>query len=551
MKYSFICLLFGFFYFSCTNNLNQHARVAVFNAHIWTGDTARPWAEAMAISGDTLIFVGDSATCKNFISDSTEVIDAGGQMIVPGFIDAHVHMLDGGYSLLAVQLRDVASKKDFISRIAAYARTLPPGVWITGGIWNHQNWGGELPQASWIDSVTPNNPLWLSRTDGHIGLANSAAMKIAGVTDDIKDIPGGEVYRDQYGKITGIFKDNAMGVIAVNITQPPASIKDKSMEAAMKLFASSGITSIQNMGYDWSEQEVFQRMHDQGKLTLRIYSVMPLSDWARLRDTVKTKGNGDKWLKIGGLKGYVDGSLGAHTAAMLEPFSDKPSDKGLLVTPRDSLFKFIKEADANGLQVMIHAIGDRAIRTQLDVFEAVARDNGPRDRRFRIEHLQHIHSDDIKRVADLHVIASMQPYHAIDDGSWAENFIGMERSRTTYAFNSLESAGVTLAFGSDWFVAPPSPLEGIYAAVTRRTLDNKNPGGWIPEQKISVEQALKAYTNGGAYASFEEHSKGSLEKGKLADFVMLDQDLFKVLPEKIKDVKITATYVGGKKVYGL
>jgi len=537
--------------YSCNSVSDQpSAKLVVVNAHIWTGNPALPWADALAVSGDSLIFVGDGEACKKYYSDSTEVVDAGGQMVVPGFIDSHVHMIDGGYSLLAVQLRDVASKKDFISRISAYAKTLPAGVWITGGVWNHQNWGGELPEASWLDSVTPKNPLWLYRTDGHIGLANSVAMKIAGITSEIKTIPGGEVARNENGKITGIFKDNAMSFISGKIEPPPASIKDKAMDAAMKLYASCGITSMQNMGYDWSEQEVFQRTHDLGKLTLRIYSVMPLADWARLKDEVNRNGKGDRWLRIGGLKGYVDGSLGAHTAAMLEPFSDKPADKGLLITSPDSLYNFIKNADASGLQVMVHAIGDRAIRTQLDIFDSVAKVNGTRDRRFRIEHLQHIHPDDIKRVADLHVIASMQPYHAIDDGSWAEKYIGLTRCKTTYAFKSLEDAGVTLAFGSDWFVAPPSPLEGIYAAVTRRTLDDKNPGGWIPEQKITVEQALVAYTMGGAFAAFDEKNKGSLEKGKLADFVILEKDLFKVAPEKIKDIKVVATYTGGKKVYG-
>ncbi len=543
-------LLFIFAFFSCTNNSQQRASLAVINAHIWTGDSSHPWAEAMAISGDTLLYVGDAATCKKLIDDSTDVVDAGGQMVVPGFNDSHVHMIDGGYSLLAVQLRDVTNKADFISRIGAYAKTLPHGVWITGGLWNHQNWGGELPTSSWIDSVTPNNPVWLSRIDGHMGLANSEAMKRAGINGQTKAIAGGEISRNDKGEFTGILKDNAMAAITTKIESPPASIKDKAMEAAMKLYASCGITSMQNLGYDWAEQEVFQRAHDQGKLTLRIYSNMPLSDWKKLSDLVKNKGRGDKWLRIGGLKGYVDGSLGAHTAAMLEPFIDKPGDNGLLITPLDSLYTFIQNADASGLQVMVHAIGDRAIRTQLEIFDSVAKVNGPRDRRFRIEHLQHIHPDDIKRVADLKVIASMQPYHAIDDGCWAEKYIGLNRSKTTYAFKSLLDAGATLAFGSDWFVAPPSPLEGIYAAVTRRTLDGKNPGGWIPEQKITVEQALIAYTMGGAYAAFDEKIKGSLEKGKLADFVILQEDLFKVAPEKIKDVKVVATYTGGKKVYG-
>jgi predicted amidohydrolase YtcJ len=320
------------------------------------------------------------------------------------------------------------------------------------------------------------------------------------------------------------------------------------MDAAMKLYASNGITSLHNMG-SWSDLETFRRIHDKGLLTARIYASIPISDWAKLRDEMQKHGKGDHWLRIGGLKGFMDGSLGSHTAAMLEPFNDKPSDKGLFITSPDSLFSYTRNADASGLQVMVHAIGDKAIRMQLDIFDSVTKLNGARDRRFRIEHAQHIHPEDIQRFAELRVIPSMQPYHAIDDGCWAEKYIGINRCRTSYAFYSLEKAGASLAFGSDWFVAPPSPLEGIYAAVTRRTLDNKNPSGWIPEQKISVEQALRAYTSGGAYASFDEKIKGTLEAGKLADFVIIDKDIFSIEPEKIRDIKIMSTYVGGREVY--
>jgi predicted amidohydrolase YtcJ len=548
MKNIFICLFLASF--SCTSvSQRPTATLVVINAHIWTGSSAHPWASSLAVKGDTLIFVGDSTEYKNYLSDSTSIIDAQGQMIVPGFIDSHVHFLDGGYSLLAVQLRDISSRKDFINTIAAYVKTIPPGTWITGGIWNHQNWGGELPEASWIDSITPNNPVWLMRMDGHMGIANTLAMKGAGITPLTREISGGEMVKDNMGKFTGIFKDNAMGMITKTIAAPNDEFKDKAMEAAMKLYASNGITSLQNLG-TWEELQEFRRIKEKGLLTSRIYSCVPLSDWARLGDEIRRNGKGDNWLRIGGLKGYVDGSLGSHTAAMLAPFTDKPNDSGLFVTKPDSLFFYTRNADLNGLQVMVHAIGDKAIRTQLNVFDSVSKLNGPRDRRFRIEHTQHIHPYEIQRMADIKVIASMQPYHAIDDGCWAEKYIGRERCLTTYAFKSLEDAGVLLAFGSDWFVAPPSPLTGIYAAVTRRTLDNKNPQGWIPEQKITVERALKAYTSGGAYAAFEENIKGTLEAGKLGDFVILDQDLFKVAPEKISEVKVVATYVGGKKVFG-
>jgi predicted amidohydrolase YtcJ len=301
----------------------------------------------------------------------------------------------------------------------------------------------------------------------------------------------------------------------------------------------------------WDDVATFERAHRAGRMITRVYAAVPLATWERLRDTIAARGGsrGDAWFRIGGLKGFVDGSLGSHTAAMLAPFTDAPNDTGLFVNTPEDLYRWTKGADAAGLQVIVHAIGDRAIRTQLDVFERVERENGPRDRRFRIEHAQHVAPSDLSRFAALHVIASMQPYHAIDDGRWAEQVIGPERARTTYAFRSLRDAGATLAFGSDWSVAPPTPLEGIYAAVTRRTLDGAHPGGWVPEQKITVEDALRAYTAGGAYAGFAERDAGTLERGKLADFVLVDRDLTRVPPETIRDARVTMTVVGGRVVY--
>ena len=281
----------------------------------------------------------------------------------------------------------------------------------------------------------------------------------------------------------------------------------------------------------------------------RIYSVVPLRDWERLRDEVAARGTGDEWLSIGGLKGFMDGSLGSHTAAMLEPFTDEPDDSGFLINELDDLREWITGADAAGLQVMVHAIGDSAIRDLLDLFLDAEEANGDRDRRFRMEHAQHIHPDDIERFSVQDVIASMQPYHAIDDGRWAEKVIGPERAGTTYAFRSLIDAGALVAFGSDWSVAPATPLDGIYAAVTRQTLDGANPDGWVPEQKISVEQALHAYTTAAAYASFDEGNRGALKPGLLADLVLLDRDLTRIPPENIRDTKVLRTVLGGRVVH--
>ena len=522
--------------------------MAVVNARVWTGDTTRPWADAIAVSADTIAAVGSSAEIRKLAGAGARIIDAHGAMLTPGFIDAHVHFLDGGFALSSVQLRDAKTPAEFVRRIKAYAAGLPKGAWVLGGDWDHTLWGGELPRRDWIDSVTPDHPVWVGRLDGHMGLANSAALRAAGVTRATADVDGGTVVRDASGEPTGVFKDNAMGLVTKAIPDAPPEVEDRALDAAMTYVAERGVTQVDHMG-TWHDLAVFERAHKAGRLRTRISAAVPLATWERLRDTIAARGRGDAWLHIGGLKGFVDGSLGSHTAAMLEPFTDAPKDTGLLVSAPADLYAWTSGADKAGLQVICHAIGDRAIRLQLDIYQRVEQEDGPRDRRFRIEHAQHLAPADIPRFAKLGVIASMQPYHAIDDGRWAEAVIGHERSKTTYAFRSLLDAGARLAFGSDWDVAPPTPIEGIYAAVTRRTLDGKHPGGWIPEQKITVEEALRAYTIDAAYASFDEKRKGSLVRGKLADFVIIDRDLTRIPPEQIRDAKVVMTVVGGKVVY--
>ena len=524
--------------------------LAVVNARIWTGDQRRPWADALAATGDRLTVVGSSAEVRKLATESTKIIDAHGMLVVPGFIDSHVHFLDGGLGLASVQLRDARTPQEFVRRIAEYAKTVPAGTWITNGDWDHEQWGGELPRRGWIDSVTANNPVWINRLDGHMALANSAALRAAGVTSATRDVAGGTIVRDEHGEPTGILKDNAQSLVERAIPDLTPEQEDRALDAAMHYVAANGVTSVDNMG-SWQDLAVFERAHAAGRLITRIYAAVPLSTWERLRDTVRARGRGDAWLAIGGLKGFVDGSLGSHTAAMLQPFSDAPGDTGLFVNTPEDLYRWTSGADKAGLNVMVHAIGDRAIRTQLDIYARVERENGPRDRRFRIEHAQHIAPADLPRFAKLGVIASMQPYHAIDDGRWAEKVIGHERGKTTYAFRSLLDAGTRLAFGSDWFVAPATPLEGIYAAVTRRTLDRAHPDGWYPEQKIGVEDALRAYTSGAAYASFDERDKGVLAAGKLADFVLIDRDITRVPPETIREARIVMTIVGGKVVHSI
>lgn len=524
--------------------------LAVVNARVWTGDPRRPWADAVAVTGDRISAVGSSAEVRKLARPTTRVVDAGGGMVVPGFIDAHVHFMDGGFGLTSVQLRDAKTPAEFVRRIKAHAATLPRGAWMLEGNWDHQNWGGELPRRDWIDSVTPNTPVLIQRLDGHMSLANTAAMRAAGVTRDTRDVAGGEIVRDAAGEPTGIFRDNAAGLVGRAVPDPLPAQEDAALDAAMAHVASHGVTSVHNMG-SWRNLAAFERARRANRLRTRIYAAVPLASWERLRDTVAARGRGDEWLHIGGLKGFVDGSLGSHTAAMLEPFTDAPADRGLFVSDPQRLSEWTTGADSAGLHVMIHAIGDRANRALLDLYERVVResDDPDRDRRFRIEHAQHLAPEEIPRFARLNVIPSMQPYHAIDDGRWAEKLIGPERARGTYAFRSLLDAGARPAFGSDWFVAPPTPLEGIYAAVTRRTLDDRNPGGWVPAQKITVDEALRAYTTGAAYAEFMEKDKGMLARGMLADLVLIDRDLTQIPPETIRDARILMTVVGGQVVF--
>jgi predicted amidohydrolase YtcJ len=525
---------------------------AIVNARVWTGESAAPWAEAIAVRGERIAAVGTNTEIRALAADVTP-IDGGGRLVVPGFIDTHVHFLDGGFRLASVQLRDAKTRDEFVNRIKEFAATVPPGTWITGGDWDHSLWGGELPQRAWIDAATPNHPVWVNRLDGHMALANSAALKLAGVTGATANIAGGEIVRLPSREPTGLLKDNAMALVDKAMPPPTDEMRERALAAAMKYVAERGVTSVHNMG-SWDDLAAIERAHKANTLATRIYGVVPLADWETLRDAVAKKayggtdGRGDDWLRVGGLKGFVDGSLGSHTAAFQEPFDDAPKDRGLLVNTPEDLYRWISGADKAGLQVMVHAIGDRANNLLLDIYERVIGEDGPRDRRFRIEHAQHLAAADIPRFARLGVIPSMQPYHAIDDGRWAERYIGA-RIKTTYAFRSLLDAGAGLSFGSDWFVAPPTPLEGIYAAVTRRTLDDRNPNGWVPEQKISVEEALRAYTSSAARASFEEAQKGTLAAGKLADLVMLDRNIFDVPLEQIRQVQVMMTMVGGKRVF--
>jgi hypothetical protein len=519
---------------------------------VWTGDMARPWAQAVAVGGDTLVAVGDSAVLARLIGPGTRVIHNGKAMVVPGFMDGHAHFLMGGFQLASVDLRDASSPAEFIARLKAHAAKLPRGEWIIGGDWDHERWPGTpLPHRSWIDSVTPNNPVLVSRLDGHMALANSSALRLARISRTTGDIPGGTIVRGPGGEPTGVLKDEAQNPVWAVIPTPSPSQSDTALKRAMEWAASKGVTAVADVSVPWYEVAALRRAHAAGRLTTRVSVYVPLSEWRLMADTVRAHGAGDDWLRVAGVKGYVDGSLGSTTALFYQPYDDAPETSGLLVTPEDSLRAWIAGADSAGLQVVVHAIGERANRLLLDIYDSVGKAHGPRDRRFRVEHAQHLRRGDIARLARSSVVASMQPYHVIDDGRWAQKRIGPERIKTTYPFRSLLDIGARLAFGSDWTVAPIDPLLGIYAAVTRRTLDGKNPNGWVPEEKITVEEALRAYTATNAYGVFAERTRGKLAPGYQADLVVLDQDLTAIPPEAIERVGVRMTVVGGKVAFSL
>ena len=538
--------------------LRAQVDLVVLHGKVWTENPQEPEAEAFAVAGKHILAVGTDAEIQKLAGPHTHVVDLHGRRVVPGFNDAHVHLFLGGQGLASVQLRDVTSRQQFAQRIGDFAKTRPAGEWIVDGEWDEEKWTPvELPTHDWIDAVTPDHPVWVQRSDGHMMLANALAMKLAGINRETPDVPGGVIVRDKDGNPTGIFKDAAKDLVERVIPPPSDAEIEAAILAAQDYAFDNGVTSVQDMGFiglkaaDMQAHVLagYQRLLSQDKLKLRISARFPLDHYRRLADLGIMTNFGNDTLVIGSLKAFADGSLGSGTAWFFQPFNDAPGNSGLasadLANP-DQLFANLQGADRAGLHIAVHAIGDRANKAILDLFERLEKEDGPADRRLRIEHAQHLRPEDIARFGSLHVIASVQPYHAIDDGRWAEKRIGHQRATTTYAFRSLLDAGATLAFGSDWFVAPINPLVGIYAATTRRTLDGKNPGGWIPEQKISVAQAVHAYTVGSAYAESQDDIKGSIVPGKLADFAVLSQDIFHIDSVEIENVKVVLTVVGGE-----
>jgi predicted amidohydrolase YtcJ len=529
------------------------AELIITNAKIWTVDKSLPTAQAVAVLGDRIVAVGVNADIDAWRGPHTQVIDAGGKLLLPGFNDAHVHFVSGGKQLDSVKLNDATSAQEFARRIGERAKLTAKGEWILDGNWDETKWNPpNMPTKELIDALTPGTPVFVSRYDGHMGLANSVALRLAGITAKTPDLPGGTIVRDAQGNPTGALKDAATDYIYKVI--PPLS-HDQRMKAAKRALAyagSVGVTSVQHMDASYADIAIYTELLQRGELTTRIYAA-PLITHAEDQAKIGIRhAFGGPYLRIGAVKAFADGSLGSGTAYFYEPFLNQGNNRGLLsdeMHPISLMRDRYMTADAAGIQICTHAIGDEGISTILDLYTDVVKAHGEADRRFRIEHAQHMAAKDFDRFAQLHVIASVQPYHAIDDGRFAESHIGHDRASRTYAFRTFLDHGVRLAFGTDWEVAPLDPLLSVYAAVTRATLDGKNPDGWFPEQKLSVAETIEAYTMGSAYAEFQESEKGSITPGKLADMVLFNEDIFSIAPEKIRDARVLKTFVGGRLIF--
>ena len=516
--------------------------LALENGKIWTGDG---FATSLLIRGNRIQSI-DGAT-QGALS-----IDLGGKLVLPGFIDNHVHFVAGGLQAMAVSLREATSLEEFAGLLAERSLAVASGEWITGGGWDEQRWTrATLPDRHSIDRVTLGRPAFVTRMDMHMGLANSEALRRSGITKESADPPGGSIVRDETGEPTGILKDAAMKLVDAVI--PPASIDQRiaAIRAGLREAARFGVTSFCDMGMSdeaFDDLRAYQRLDRIGELTARARMYLPIGSYRRLQDAGIERHFGSERLRIAGLKGFADGSLGSSTAAFHNPYEGEAGNRGLFMAAMEdgSMARWIEDADEHELQIAIHAIGDRANDEVLRLFEARPRHQ---ERRFRIEHAQHLDPQIIRRFAAAGVIASMQPAHAADDGRWAESRIGATRTAMAYPFRSLLDAGASVTFGSDWPVASLDPIRGIVAAVTRQTIDGKNAAGWIPEQKVNVEEALRCYTAANAWATFSEKEVGAIAPGMLADLAVLSGDLFSVAPEEIERVTVEMTIFDGRVVY--
>ncbi|MGC1108067.1 MAG: amidohydrolase [Candidatus Acidiferrales bacterium] len=531
---------------------NAPADLVLTNGDIYTVDSARPRAQAIAIRGEEIVAVGSSEEVHAWIGAKTRVIDLHGRFAMPGFNDAHTHLASGGMAKLTVNFEGVKSLAEFQQRIRAALGNYQPGDWITGGGWDHTLWPEKRFPTRWdLDAVSKDHPMIFSRVDGHVAVANSLALHIAGVTKDTPDRPGSHIVRDaKTGEPNGMLEeDGAMSLVYRHVPPPSHDIRKRAIELALADAVSHGVTSIQDYS-TWADFLIYRELKNEGKLPLRITEWLTFTEpLAQLEQERREGGATDPWLKTGTLKAFMDGSLGSRTAAMLAPYSDDPSTSGILRMDPAELNRMSIERDKAGFQLNFHAIGDRANRVALDAFAAVLAANGPRDRRDRVEHAQIVAPEDFTRFAQLHVIASMQPVHLLDDERWAGARIGPERSKGAYAWNTMRKDGVRLAFGTDYPVEGIDPLRGLYACVTRELPEGGPPGGWEPQEKLPMNVCIYDYTAASAYAEFEEARKGQLKPGMFADVVVYPADITRMPAAELLRTSVDVTITGGRVVY--
>jgi len=539
------------FIFGCSKDKTQKI---YYNGIVWTGDDILPMVTAIAVTDEYIIAVGDDEKILSMADQETDKIDLLGRFVSPGLIDNHVHFISGGLQLSRVNLNDANTKEIFQERLVKFDKILPNGAWILGGNWDHELWGGQYPDKSWIDEVVYERPVLIDRLDGHMALANSKALDIAGINSNTMDPVGGIILKDENNEPTGILKELAINLVSELVPELSKNELDKALDVAMDYALSLGVTQIHDMG-SWKDLETYKRNHDKDKLKIRIKIYPWYTNWKKIIKYVNKNGPGDDWLRWDGIKGMMDGSLGSRTAWMSKPYLSDPLSKEKetvstlgIITLEDTLdFKqILREKDKADIQHAVHAIGDRANDWILDEYAKIKKELGIKDRRPRIEHSQHLSVSALNRFASENVIPSMQPYHLYDDGCWAHKRIGHDILSRTYVFKTLIESGANLTFGSDWTVASLNPMTGIYASITRRTRDGKNPKGWFPEEKIVVQDALKSYTINNSYAAFWDEKTGSIVAGKYADFVVHSENLLEAEPEKILYSKVLRTVVGGR-----
>ena len=532
----------------------SHQTTYYLHGRIFTNDPEHPWASALAVREGKIFCVG---SIEHIMLDcggaeaEMEAYQLKGKFVMPGFNDAHTHLGSAGRDKLALDLNGVESIEELQKRLKTSVAQHKPGEWITGRGWDQTRWPDKkFPNRQELDEVSPDNPVFLVHVSGHVAVANSQALKRTEIRDDTKNPTGGEIERDADGKPTGMLKEgSAQEFVVQKIPEPSEGDRRKGIEMVLEELARNGVTSAQDNSA-WEDFLVYQQLKQEKKLTVRITEWLPFTaPLSELQNLRSEGGTTDPWLKTGALKMVTDGALGSRTAALLAPYSDAPDASGIMTIDAEKLKAMALERDKAGFQLAFHAIGDKANRIALDVFEAVLRVNGLRDRRDRIEHAQVIALEDIPRVGSLHLIASMQPAHQTNDMRWAEQRVGADRIKGAYAWNSLKKAGARLAFGTDYDVEPINPFRGIYACVTREATEGGPSGGWQPQEKLPLEDCIRAYTSGSAYAEFEDGKKGELKVGEYADFLILNQDITKVPAKDILKTEVLQTVAGGRTVY--